>query len=336
MNRQQERILLGVLGVVLAVMVMFAGVQILGSRSNGDVAAGGPALPGEVEEEVAVDPTELLPQDPVSSTTTAIQVTTSTTLTTTSSTTTSTSTTAPTTTESTTTAEDTTSTVAETTSSVVEESTTSSTTADASSTTETTVDDGGTTSTTEAETTTTTTTQVESTTTTAASSELTALEQEIVRLTNALRANPSGELRRRGAMPACVDEEFYSITVDPDTGHPAAVPALSLNRQVSLQMARDWSQQMAAADQMTHRTQDSQRAIYAALGINWSSFGENVARAQGHPESSIAFQFFSGWRESDTGHYCSMMSGQFTHFGVGHHRTAAGKDWGTQNFYSLR
>ncbi len=331
MNRQQERILLGLLGVVLAVMVMFAGAQLLRSDSTGDVAAGGvaPTLPGDEGEDVDVDPTELLPQDSVPADT-SVQITTTTLATTT-------STTAPTTTTSTaetteTTVEETTSTTVETTSST-QESTTSTTVDDRTSSTETTAG-GGETTTTEAETT--TTTEAETTTTTVASSELTALEQEIVRLTNALRANPSGELRRRGALPACVDEDFYSLTVDPETGHPTPVPALSLNREVSIQMARDWSQQMAAADQMTHRTQDSQRAIYSALGINWSSFGENVAWAQGYAESSIAFQFFSGWRESDTGHYCSMMSGRFTHFGVGHHRTEAGKDWGTQNFYSLR
>lgn len=334
MNRQQERILLGVLGLLLAVMVMFAGAQVLGSGEAADVAAGGvaPAVPGQAADDVDPDPTELLPQDPEPTPSSAVEVTTSTLASTTSlPTTTSTSTTAPTSESTTTTTaavEETTTSEAETT--TTEEPTTSS--ENETSTSETTTPDGETTTTTEAETTTT----VAETTTTAPSLELTALEQEIVRLTNELRANPAGDLARRAALPECVEDDFYSITVDPETGHPTPVPALSLNRDVSVQMARDWSQQMAAADRMRHRTQDSQRAIYAALGITWSSFGENVAWAQGYPESSIAFQFFSGWRESNTGHYCSMLSGRFTHFGVGHHRTEAGKDWGTQNFYSLR
>lgn len=334
MNRQQERVLLAVLGLVLAGLVMIAGARVLSSGNQADVAAGGEASsvegPGAEAEDEAVDPTELLPQDasPSSSTpSSAITVTGSTSTTSTTVATTSTTTTtspSTTTTEATTTSEETTTTVEETTSSSEASSTSEETTTTESTGEETTTSEE------------TTTTVEETTTTTVASTDLSALEQEIVRLTNQLRANPSGELRRRAPLPECVDDDFYSISVDDETGHPTPVPALSENRDVSLQMARDWSQQMAAADAMTHRSQDSQRAIYSALGINWSSFGENVAWAQGYAESSIAFQFFSGWRESNTGHYCSMMSGRFTHIGVGHHRTDAGKDWGTQNFYSLR
>ena len=163
---------------------------------------------------------------------------------------------------------------------------------------------------------------------------LTGVEKEIVRLTNELRAKPDGPLKRVGPTPECVlDSE--DIEFDPATGHPKPVPALIVNEAVSVQMARDWSQQMANADAMSHRSGDSQNAIYAALGISWTNRGENVAWAFGYAESAIARLFFNGWRES-AGHYCNMMSGAFTHIGVGHVRTEAGKDFATQNFYRPR
>jgi uncharacterized protein YkwD len=125
------------------------------------------------------------------------------------------------------------------------------------------------------------------------------------------------------------------IEYDPETGHPTPVPALRLSEAVSIQMARNWSQQMADADAMSHRPSDSQDVIYAALGIDWSARGENVAWAVGYSPSAVAQLFFSGWRES-AGHYCNMISGAFTHIGVGHVRTDAGKDFATQNFYRPR
>lgn len=366
MNRGQERALLAVLGVVLAVLVMVAGFQVLSGGEGTDVAAGGelgPALPNdsgvdadspldESESGLPAAPVELLPQDqdqatspngatsetPAPSTsTTSAQTTSSTAAPASTTSTPATETSRPST--STTAAEATTTTSDRTSTTADETSTTDDDDADTTSATEapTTTDDDddddtNTTSTTEAETT--STTADDSTTTTESSNELSAVEKEIIRLTNALRADPAGELRRQKPMPVCVEQDFFQMTVDAETGHPEAVPALIENRQLSLQMARDWSEQMGAADAMTHRSEDSQRAIYSALGVSWTSFGENVAWANGYGESAVAMEFFTGWRESDTGHYCSMLSGRFTHIGVGHHRTVEDKDWGTQNFYS--
>lgn len=135
-------------------------------------------------------------------------------------------------------------------------------------------------------------------------------------------------------MPGCVDEEFYGIEIDPEAGHPRPVPELVTDEAVSVKMSRDWSLRMADADQMSHRSNESQAAIYSALGINRSRSSENVAWLSGYPESATAMQLFVGWRESSTGHYCSLVAGSLTHIGVGHHRTANGKDWATQNFYA--
>lgn len=158
------------------------------------------------------------------------------------------------------------------------------------------------------------------------------VEREIARLTNALRADPDGPLHRVKPMPACAEGDDY-IDIDPVTGHPTAVPPLAIDTELSIAMSRDWSTKMAAAGEMTHRPGDSQLAIYEDLGIRYWTYGENVAWASGYEPGVIAKVFFEGWRESDTGHYCSMVSSRFDHFGVGHIRTDDGQDWGTQNFY---
>lgn len=163
---------------------------------------------------------------------------------------------------------------------------------------------------------------------------LTEIEREIVRLTNSLRANPSGPLRRVGPMPECVLESD-DIELDPETGHPKPARKLTPSEPVSVRMSRDWSQRMADTDAMTHRSAESQDLIYSELGIDWAARGENVAWAVGYNLSDVAQLFFGGWRESD-GHYCNMMSGSFTEIGVGHVRTAGGKDFATQNFYRPR
>ncbi len=160
------------------------------------------------------------------------------------------------------------------------------------------------------------------------------VESEIIRLTNELRSNPAGPQRRVGAMPDCVNDDD-TIEIDPETGHPRAVRRLTSSQPVSIRMSRDWSQRMADADAMSHRTGESQDVIYGELGIDWAARGENVAWAVGYEPSEVAQLFFRGWRESD-GHYCNMMSGAFTQIGVGHVRTDGGKDFATQNFYRAR
>lgn len=164
--------------------------------------------------------------------------------------------------------------------------------------------------------------------------ELTDIEQEIIRLTNELRANPAGPQRRQNPMPECVNDD-QQIEIDPATGHPRPVRRLTPSQPVSIRMSRDWSQKMADADAMSHRSAESQSAIYSELGINWAARGENVAWAVGYDLADVAQLFFQGWRESD-GHYCNMMSGAFSEIGVGHVRSANGKDFATQNFYRPR
>ncbi len=168
--------------------------------------------------------------------------------------------------------------------------------------------------------------------TTALSSGLNSVELEILRLTNELRANPAGALARQEPMPDCVSNGFYDITIDGGTGHPTAVPALTLNEVVSLQLARDWSIQMDNTNAFEHRSNASAAAIYSQLGVNWSATGENIAWFSGYSDSQAAQIFFEGWRESDTGHYCAMVAGAYTHIGVGYHKGAS-KSWATQNFY---
>jgi uncharacterized protein YkwD len=174
-----------------------------------------------------------------------------------------------------------------------------------------------------------------STPTTAAPAGLNAVELEIFRLTNELRADPSGALARDKPMPSCVGDDFYDITIDAATGHPGAVPALTLSEPVSLEMSRPWAVDMDQRNTMSHRPNDSQLAIYDQLGIGVSAIGENVAWFQGYPDSQAARIHFEGWRESDTGHYCALVSGTYTHIGVGHHRGAA-RSWAVQNFYRTR
>ncbi|MDH4278163.1 MAG: CAP domain-containing protein [Acidimicrobiia bacterium] len=170
--------------------------------------------------------------------------------------------------------------------------------------------------------------------TTVVSAELSDIEREIIRLTNELRANPAGPQRRQKPMPGCVNEDDQ-IEIDPETGHPKPARRLTPSQPVSVRMSRDWSQHMAGADAMSHRSAESQNEIYAELGIAWAARGENVAWAVGYELSDVAQLFFQGWRESD-GHYCNMMSGAFSEIGVGHVRTDGGKDFATQNFYRPR
>jgi len=161
------------------------------------------------------------------------------------------------------------------------------------------------------------------------------VELEVFRLTNALRADPSGPLAREKPMPSCVSEEFYGIAIDQATGHPRAVPALTLDEAISVNLARDWSIKMNAADDFSHRPGSQAAAVYDQLGIVWSATGENIAWFRGFPDSEAATIFFEGWRESDTGHYCALVAGTFTHIGVGYHKGST-SSWGTQNFYRPR
>ena len=323
MSRRTERAILGLLSFVVAVFGLVVGVRFVMGDGAVDVAAStadvvdGPAIAGSGDDGAAGGDAAGgvgVPESLVVSTTVASGATT-------------TSVTATVSTDSTpTTATPVDSSDPSTSSSTPEGDATTTTTS-----AETTVPDTG------GDSVTTSTTAVSSSTTklttpsTVAGTELTEIEREIVRLTNELRTNPSGPHRRQGSMPECAVPD-KGIEVDPETGHPRPVLALTPSLPVSTHMARDWSQQMADADAMSHRSAESQDAIYADLGISWVARGENVAWAVGYELSDVALLFFQGWRESD-GHYCNMMSDAFTHIGIGHVRTDGGKDFATQNFY---
>ncbi len=160
---------------------------------------------------------------------------------------------------------------------------------------------------------------------------LSEIEREIVRLTNELRVNPTGPLKRQKPVTGSTCGEFHNVSIKKGTHAP--VEPLLLDEVVSVHLARDWSFQMGVAGEMTHRPNESTRARYAELDVEYQATGENVAWASGYDEDVIAQTFFEGWRESD-GHYCSMVSPIFTHLGVGHVQSE-GTDWGTQNFYNV-
>jgi uncharacterized protein YkwD len=325
MSRQAERRLLGVLGFVAVAIVMFAAVRLLANDPAEDIAAGEASRTAAVDDARDTEGDESDRDGGVGRAPLTVDTSTSTTGAMTSSPTSSTTppttaTTEPVASSSTTSTGETTTTFEATSSSTTSSSTTTVMATTSSSTTTTAV----------------ITTSSSTTTPTTAPAGLTAVEREVIRLTNQLRSNPSGPLRRVAPMPGCVDDEFFAIQVDPGTGHPRSVPELVANEAVSIKLSRDWSIRMADADEMTHRSNESQSAIYSALGINRSRSSENVAWLSGYPESAIAMQLFVGWRESSTGHYCSLLAGSLTHIGVGHHRTDSGKDWATQNFYAQR
>ncbi len=328
MSRQAERRLLGVLGFVAVAIVMFAALRLLAGDPVDDIAAGEASPSAAVDDARDAGGDESSDRDSgVGRAPLTVDASTSTTGPMTSSSTSSTTpattaTTEPVASSSTTSAGETTTTAEAPTSSATSSSTTTTVVA----------------TTTSSSTTTTAATATSSSTTTptTAAAGLTAVEREVIRLTNQLRSNPSGPLRRVAPMPGCVDDEFFAIEVDTGTGHPRPVPELVANDAVSVKLSRDWSIRMAEADEMSHRSNESQAAIYSALGINRSRSSENVAWLSGYPESAIAMQLLVGWRESSTGHYCSLVAGSLTHIGVGHHRTDSGKDWATQNFYAQR
>ncbi len=320
MSRQAERRLLGVLGFVAVAIVMFAAVRLLTGGPADDIAAGEASPTAAVDDARDADGDASSDRDSgVGRAPLTVEASTSTTgLIASSTTPPTTATTELDASSSTTSAGETTTTTKAAASSTTLSSTTTTVVATTTSST------------------TTTAVTTTSSSTTTAPVGLTAVEQDVIRLTNQLRSNPSGPLRRVAPMPGCVDDEFFSIEVDPGTGHPRPVPELVANDAVSIKLSRDWSIRMADADEMSHRSNESQSAIYSALGINRSRSSENVAWLSGYPESAIAMQLFVGWRESSTGHYCSLVAGSLTHIGVGHHRTDSGKDWATQNFYAQR
>ena len=165
-----------------------------------------------------------------------------------------------------------------------------------------------------------------------AKTPLSAVELEILRLTNELRSDPAGPLARHKPMPPCIDDEFYGIGVDPESGHPWPVPRLELNEIVSTELARPWAIEMDRRSEFAHQPSTTQQAVYADLGIPASAWGENIAWFSGYPPEMTAIVHFEGWRESDTGHYCSLVTARFTNVGIGEHRVGS-ESWAVQSFY---
>jgi uncharacterized protein YkwD len=171
---------------------------------------------------------------------------------------------------------------------------------------------------------TTVTTDPNSTSTSAGDDGLTEVEQEIARLTNELRTNPNGPLRREGPAINCDGR----LNVDPTTGAYAPVPAVTVDTVASVQVARPWSAQMTT--DLAHRPEAGIPALVEA-GIQVATAGENIAY---HNFPDTAFRHFAGWRESD-GHFCNLMDPGFTHLGIGEVTQADGFSYATQNFFSL-
>ncbi len=155
--------------------------------------------------------------------------------------------------------------------------------------------------------------------------DLTAIELEMARLTNELRTNPNGPLRREGAVIDCDGR----IPIDPATGQYQPVEALIVDPVASVQVARVWSSQLTT--ELQHRPQAGIAALQGA-GIEVTSAGENIAY---HNFSDTASRHFAGWRESD-GHFCNMMDPTFTHVGVGEVTRSDGFSFATQNFFAIR
>jgi len=99
----------------------------------------------------------------------------------------------------------------------------------------------------------------------------------------------------------------------------AGLGALAIHLAAS-EIARDWSQQMAAGGFFSHRPGDQ---LSAMLPSGWRQWGENIASAPDifWAQSSL---------EQSPGHYANMV-GEFTHVGIGVYRVN-GQVWVTQNF----
>ncbi|MEM9562082.1 MAG: CAP domain-containing protein [Actinomycetota bacterium] len=150
------------------------------------------------------------------------------------------------------------------------------------------------------------------------------VELEIARLTNELRTNPNGPLRREGPVINCDGR----LPIDQATGLYQPVAAVEVHPEASLQVARPWSAQMTT--DLQHRPEAGIPALIAA-GIQVMAAGENIAY---HNFPDTAYRHFAGWRESD-GHFCNLMDPTFTHLGVGESLGADGFSYATQNFFSM-
>jgi hypothetical protein len=163
---------------------------------------------------------------------------------------------------------------------------------------------------------------------------LSSIELEILRLTNELRADPGGPLRREKPLPSCVSDAFYRIGIDPETGQPASVPPLEMSETTSNGLARSWAIEMARTGRFRHRPSAAQQQIYASLDVPVTAWGENIAWFTGFSVADTARIHFEGWRESETGHFCTLVTGRFSHVGIGEFRVGD-ESWAVQNFHTI-
>ncbi len=165
-------------------------------------------------------------------------------------------------------------------------------------------------------------------------STLSATEFELLRLTNLLRADPSGPLGRERVLPSCVNDPFYRIAIDRSTGAPEPAPPLEMSEMTANALARAWAIELAITGEFRHRPSAAQQQILASLDLPVTAWGENIAWFNGYPPEDTATIHFEGWRESETSHYCALISPRFTHVGIGELRI--GDDsWAVQNFYAM-
>ncbi|MDQ0273710.1 CAP domain-containing protein [Cytobacillus purgationiresistens] len=127
----------------------------------------------------------------------------------------------------------------------------------------------------------------------ASSSEVSAFEQEVLKLTNQERAKNG-------------------------------VPALKLDVELS-KVAREKSRDMQAKGYFDHNspTYGSPFDMMKQFGISYSSAGENIAMGQRSPQEVV-----TGWMNSQ-GHRENILNAKYTHLGVGH--VESGNYW-TQMF----
>jgi uncharacterized protein YkwD len=161
---------------------------------------------------------------------------------------------------------------------------------------------------------------------------LSPVELEIVELTNALRADPAGPLARHKPLPDCVANRYYDIAVDATTGQPEPVPPLALDPLVTTVLARTWADELRRSGRFEHRPSGEAHGLYGRLGQPVTAWGENIAWFEGLDPTQTALIHFEGWRESDAGHFCSLITGRFTTIGVGE-LTVGDQSWAVQNFY---
>ncbi|MGH1490275.1 MAG: CAP domain-containing protein, partial [Acidimicrobiales bacterium] len=126
--------------------------------------------------------------------------------------------------------------------------------------------------------------------------ELNEIEREILRLTNELRTDPNGPLRRQGPVIDCGGRVRVA-----KSGKYEPIGKVEGHLVASLQVSRPWSAQMTVRN-FEHQPRAGVEALQNA-GIQVRSAGENIAYTS-YPDK--AQRFFTGWRESD-GHFCNMM-----------------------------